>query len=66
MRAPEEGGEVKSYLGDGVYIDHGSYRGEIVLTTEYGSREPTNTIILGPDELRFLDMWLERENLKSQ
>lgn len=35
----------KAYLGDGVYIQEGSYRGEFILTTEDGI-SVQNTIVL--------------------
>lgn len=35
----------KLYIGDGIYIQQGSYLGEFILTTE-NSIEVTNTIIL--------------------
>lgn len=48
----------KSYLGDGAYVDDGSFAGEIVLTTEDGIRA-TNRIVLGPRELDALITWLK-------
>ena len=47
----------KSYLGDGAYVDMGSFMGEVVLTTENGIRE-TNRVVLGPHEMVLLCRWL--------
>jgi len=46
----------KTYLGDGAYVDMGSYHGEIVLTTEDGERE-LNRVVLGVNEWRVLQRW---------
>ena len=53
--------EVKSafkfYLGDGAYVDMGSYPGEMVLTTEDGI-SAQNRVVLGFVELLLLGRWL--------
>jgi hypothetical protein len=48
----------KSYLGDGAYVDDGSFEGEIVLTTEDGV-SVQNRVVLGPRELDALISWLK-------
>ncbi len=51
----------KIYLGDGAFVQIGSFRGEVVLTTEDGVNVQ-NRVVLGPDEIRALLLWLgERE-----
>lgn len=40
----------KEYLGDSIYIEEGSYKGELILTTENGFG-PSNTIVFGPAEM---------------
>ena len=51
----------KMYLGDGAYVQIGSFRGEVILTTEDGI-SAQNRVVLGPDEIRLLLRWLgERE-----
>jgi hypothetical protein len=40
----------KAYLGDGVYIEHSSETGELILTTEDGVRT-TNTIVFDGEVL---------------
>lgn len=40
----------KSYLGDGAYVEPGSYAGEVVLTASDGIRT-TNVIVLDPHAL---------------
>lgn len=47
----------KSYLGDGAYVQRGSYASEVVLTTEDGV-SAQNTVVLGPMEVRALLEWL--------
>lgn len=53
---------VKTYLGDGAYVEHGSYRGEIVLTTDNGIHE-TNRVVVDPSGLHVLVRWLREEGL---
>jgi hypothetical protein len=48
---------LKEYLGDGAYVETGSYMGEVVLTTSNGIRT-TNTIVLGPGELKVLSEFI--------
>jgi len=59
----------KDYLGDSVYVQQGSYVGELILTTENGFG-PTNTIVIGPGELesllRFRDAMKERYVQKEE
>ena len=50
----------KTYLGDGAYVEIGSYRGEVILTTSDGLTTQ-NTIVLGPTELAALDHWRAAE-----
>lgn len=50
----------KAYLGDGAYVQDGSFKGEIVLTTENGVSEQ-NRIVLGPPEIRMLIDWLNTQ-----
>lgn len=54
----------KTYLGDGVYVDIGSYKGEVVLTTENGI-SVQNTVVLGPSEIDALQRWLEHIKEKT-
>ena len=46
---------MKTYLGDGVYVDHDGY--QIVLTTEDGIRA-TNTIYMEPEVLKALKEYI--------
>jgi hypothetical protein len=55
----------KTYLGDGVYVSHGAYNGEIVLTTENGI-SATNTIVLEPEVLAALILWLKANGSHSK
>jgi hypothetical protein len=48
---------MKEYIGDGVYAD--TEYGEIVLTTENGI-DVSNTIVLGPYEIRALLKFIEK------
>lgn len=50
----------KSYLGDGVYARVDEVNA-IILTTENGSVEPTNLIVLEPDVMAALTAWYKRE-----
>lgn len=47
----------KAYLGDGAYVQEGSFRGEVVLTTEDGI-SVQNQVVLGPTEIRALLEWM--------
>jgi len=38
----------KEYLGDSVYIEQGSFQGEVILTTDNGLG-PSNTIVMDPN-----------------
>jgi len=49
----------KDYLGNGVYVDVGSYPGDVILTTEDGV-DVQNTIYLDPSILAALDRWRAR------
>jgi hypothetical protein len=49
----------KQYLGDGVYVDQDGSIDHLILTTEDGI-QTTNTIYLGPIELKMLDAYRER------
>ena len=49
---------IKSYLGDGVYIDYGDERGDVVLTTENGV-STTNEIYLEYAVVEAFIRWLE-------
>ena len=52
----------KVYLGDGAYAEEGSYRGQIVVTTENGI-SVQNRVVLGPEgmaSLRDFDDALQR------
>ena len=49
----------KTYLGDSVYAEEGSFKGEIMLTTNNGyADDPRNVIVMGPHELATLFQWL--------
>lgn len=48
----------KTYLGDGAYVQIGSYYGEVELTTENGV-SAQNRIVLGPYELKRLEDWIK-------
>ena len=50
----------KFYLGDGVYLTEGSYQGELILTTENGTEEPTNIIVFEPEVLYSFVRTLQR------
>lgn len=56
----------KTYLGDGAFIETGSYLGEIILTTSNGIRT-TNTIVLGPEQnlaiAEFMRVWAKEEGI---
>ncbi len=52
----------KSYLGDGAYVQLGSYATEVVLTTEDGVSE-TNRVVLGPYEIDALLRWLKEQRI---
>ena len=47
----------KTYLGDGVYVDWNGY--EVTMTTEDGYKA-TNTIVLEPEVLKALELYLAR------
>ena len=49
----------KTYLGDGAYVQQGSYIGEVILTTEDGI-SVQNRIVLGSTEIHVLLHWLEQ------
>lgn len=49
----------KEYLGDSIYIQEGSYKGEFILTTENGGA-PSNTIVFGESELCALLDYVKR------
>ena len=49
--------ETKSYLGDGVYVDHNET--ELILTTSDGY-ETTNVIVLGMNEWEALEAYVKR------
>jgi len=50
---------LRTYLGDSVYAEEGSFKGEIMLTTNNGyPDDPRNVIVLGPAELHGLFQWL--------
>jgi hypothetical protein len=50
-------GRHKQYLGDGAYVQEGSYVGEFILTTEDGV-SVQNVVVLGPVEIENLLMYL--------
>lgn len=52
----------KAYLGDGAYVQHGSYQGEVVLTTENGI-SVQNRVVLSGLELVSLLSWLIDERI---
>ena len=47
----------KSYLGDGAYVQQGSFKGEVVLTTEDGI-SVQNRVVLAETEIANLLRWL--------
>lgn len=47
----------KHYLGDGAYVQIGSYYGEVALTTEDGV-SVQNRVVLGPGEMKRLQEWV--------
>lgn len=50
----------KIYLGDSVYVEDGSYKGEIILTTNNGyDDDPRNKITLGLNEVQALIEYLD-------
>lgn len=53
--------EHKVYLGDGAYVDVGSYRGEVVITTEDGI-SVQNQVVLGPNEVLALLHFLKKHD----
>lgn len=58
MPAPD-GYPNKSYLGDGAYVQQGSFLGEVVLTTEDGI-SVQNRVVLAETEIANLLQWLVR------
>lgn len=49
----------KTYIGDSVFAEEGSFKGEIILTTNNGyADDPRNTIVMGPAELVTFFAWL--------
>jgi hypothetical protein len=49
----------KDYLGDSVYVEEGSFKGEVILTTDNGyPDDPRNRIVMGPAELETFFFWL--------
>jgi hypothetical protein len=49
----------RTYLGDSVFVEEGSFKGEIKLTTNNGyPNDPRNVIVMGPGELNSLIDWL--------
>ncbi len=53
----------KSYLGDGVYVDHDGYT--LTLTTENGV-STTNTIYLEPEIYHALLAYVERQRREAR
>ncbi len=52
------------YLGDSVYIEHGSFHGEIVLTTNNGyPDDPRNKIAMEPAVLHAFIEWLKHQGI---
>jgi hypothetical protein len=49
----------KIHLGDGAYVQQGSFQGEVVLTTENGFGVQ-NRIVLADGEIKKLIEWLVR------
>jgi len=50
----------KEYLGDSVYVEMGSFQGEVVLTTNNGyPDDPRNRIILDPTVVEAFEQWLK-------
>ena len=47
----------KAYLGDGAYVQQGSFNGEVVLTTEDGI-SVQNRVVLAEYEIAVLLRWL--------
>lgn len=47
----------KAYLGDGAYVQQGSFHGEVVLTTEFGISEQ-NRVVLEEFAIANLLAWL--------
>ncbi len=52
----------KIYLGDGAFVQLGSFATEVVLTTEDGI-SVQNRVVLGPSEIDALMGWLKRQGL---
>lgn len=52
----------KSYLGDGAYVQLGSFATEVVLTTEDGI-SVQNRVVLGPHEINALLEWLKHQGI---
>ncbi len=48
----------KAYLGDGVYLQEGSFRGELVLTTENGI-SVQNRVVLEDHVIGLIQAWIE-------
>ena len=52
------------YLGDSVYVQEGSFKGEIVLTTNNGlPDDPRNKIYMEPAVLQALLDWLKAKEI---
>ncbi len=48
----------KTYLGDGAYVQEGSFRGELVLTTEDGI-SVQNRVVLEDVMVELIQAWIE-------
>lgn len=54
----------KSYIGDSVYIQQGSFHGEVILTTENGlPDDPSNRIGLEPSVIDQLIRYLQTHGI---
>jgi len=55
----------KAYLGDGAFVQLGSYASEVVLTTEDGI-SVQNRVVLGPHEIAVLVRWLRERTAENE
>jgi hypothetical protein len=67
MTTEQRDSTAKTYIGDSVYVEHGSFRGEIILTTDNGyPDDPRNRIGLEPMVLQSLFDWLRAEKILKE
>lgn len=58
------------HCGDGAYVSHGDYKGEVVITANHhytgrGPEEPEETVFFSPEAVQSLVEWLKQEGFIS-